>query len=139
MPVAAIKTEADTWVPTLERFNEIFGKSMRVLADLQFIEHDSSANSQVQKTQLSERQELCAAIINVFGKISTSVHGSITIELPKTHDTPAPALTEKQQRSIALVNKWMLEDREEQTEAMRRFMEAIDEDREGYRTLYKNR
>lgn len=139
MPVAAIKTEADTWVPTSEHIYEIIGKPVHILAEVNFNMRESGAKSRDEIAQLSAQQELCASILRAFGKYSKHGHGTVTIEFDTGHAGLKPALTEKQRRSIALVKKWMTEDRDEQTEAMRRFMEAIDEEREGYRTLYKNK
>lgn len=139
MPVAAIETVTDTWVPTLGQVDEIIGKLMRVFAKVNSYDRESDAKGRDEIAQLNTQQQLYAAILKTFGKFLRPGHKSVTIEIHIDHYAPAPSLTEKQRRSIALVKKWMSEDRDEQTEAMRRFMEAIDEDREGFRTLYKNK
>ena len=137
MPVAAVKTEADAWVPTLGRVNEILGKSMRVLAEFNFITRDSGANSHAEMTQLIEQQELCAVILNAFGKYSGRGYGSITIEIPDTHDVSVPTLTEKQRRAIAMIDRWLAGDEDEHAEALEAVAKGVDFHRKGYRTLFE--
>lgn len=139
MSVAANETVTETWKPTSEHFDEIIRKPMPILGEVATHALDLNLASGTEKAQLSIEHKLCEAILIAFGKYTLQGRGSVTIEYDKSHVGLKPALTEKQRRSIDLVKKWMTEDRDEQTEAMRRFMAAIDESREGYRTLYKKK
>jgi len=137
MPVTAIETVTDTWIPIRGQIDEILGENLRLLAEINSYGHESSAKSRDEMVQISAQQELVSAIFKTAGKYLRRGHTSVTNEIPMDHDASTPSLTEKQRRSIALVKKWMTEDKDEQTRAMRLYMETVDEDREGYRELYK--
>ena len=137
MPVIAIETVTDTWVPARGQIDEILGRNLRLLAEINSYVHESNAKSRDEMARISAQQELYAVIFKAAGKYSRRGQTSVTNEIPIDHDASTPSLTGKQRRSIALVKKWITEDKDEQTRAMRLYMETVDEDREGYRELYK--
>lgn len=137
MGATTIKTVTETWFPSPGQTDQIITMSKRLLVNFQSHGYEPNAASTAKVSLERTEQEIFSAIFATWGTYTRHVPGSATIDIHGEFEESTPVLTEKQRRSIALVKEWMSESKNEQTEALGRFMISIDEDREGFRTLYK--